>query len=88
MEYIPNKEELKNIKKCECCGKELKWLDSSCVFEFCAINNNGNYTKIVLCVDCYKVYNKVQDQAIINSQVEFYKKCKLTDKTLLKECQN
>lgn len=85
MKYIPNKEDLKNIKNCECCGKELKWLDSSCVIEFCAVSKNGDYAKIVLCVDCYDNYIKLQDQAIINSQVEFYKKCKLTDKTLLKE---
>ena len=85
MEYIPNKEDLKNIKNCECCGKELKYFDSSCVVKFCAINKNGDYTKIILCLDCNNDYDKFQDQAIVNSQVEFYKKCKLTDKTLLKD---
>lgn len=83
MKYIPNNKEILTIDKCECCGKKFPLGDNFNI-TFCAFNAVEEYTKIVLCTNCLIKYQNSQEKALLNAQIAFYKKCKLTDKDLLK----
>lgn len=84
MGYIPTRSdaEINNATQCDCCGKKIR-TDKSYAVPCVFINQKGEYTKIILCMDCQRKYEQEQDQALINQQIEFYKNCKLTDKSLL-----